>query len=245
MEKAIFRDASAEGNYWATASLVQLNRIKENILPFFLIGLAAGFVIGTSTKLNEMSWLNIYLNYANISIDYAATSSSVLSEHLAPTTLMILLVSIGVSSAMYRIIFGAMEAAPIKRRGPIFALENFASLLAIAWLGIMLGLLLPAAIYEGWRTAAKFAFLAIYPAIYLFEVSAVTALMYCELKYRRPRFENNLRKWRMQTRLEGLIILAVAIALLTYYKQYNEFIHTTLPNGVRWVFQQLLFCNPS
>jgi len=216
---------------WSTIWATQIKRIKANIVPFWLIGLAAGAVIGASTQLKEISWLNSYLNYANIEIDYSTFGSSVLFEHLAPNTLILLLVLIGMLSALHRILFGVTQSSLRQRRGIIFSLENFASLLAIAWLGIMLGLLVAGLLFAEWRSAAELTLLTIYPALYLAEVSTVTVVMHGEFIFKRPASSHGTGKWNLLTRLEGLIILLGAFALLTFYKQYDVFFKTTLPDA--------------
>ena len=206
---------------------VQIKRVKDNITPFLLIGVVMGCFIGAAKKLKEYGWLNNYLEYANISLDYADMGNAVMFEHLAPNTLVILLFLIFLLSALRRIFFGALEAPPKEQKGVIFALENFASLLAIAWLGMMLGIMLPAWWFEDWRTCAKFAFLAIYPVLYLIEVTCVSMLAYSQFLYKLPIFTHERPKWKIQTRLEGFVILCVALVTLTYHKQLTEFTNLT------------------
>lgn len=202
---------------------IQKKRIKANIIPFAMIGLIVGGFIGFANQLKELSWLNGYLRYANITMDFSDLGSSVMFEHLAPNTLVVLLIAIFLFSALRRILFGALEAAPTEQSGIVFALENFASLLAIAWLGIMFGLLVPALAFSGWKAMAGFALLMLYAAIYLIEVSAATMLTHLQLISKLPIFTHERGRWKMKTRLEGIVILAIGFAALTYHKQLDEF----------------------
>nr|BBJ04394.1 hypothetical protein YBY_22430 [Marinobacter nauticus] len=113
---------------------LQFKRIHDNVSPFILTGLFAGLAIGLSEYLRKMDWLVSYLDYASIDFDLADAAQKILDENLAPTTLVFLVVIIFTMSALHRIFFGAMEFEPKERKGIIFILENFASLLGIAWL---------------------------------------------------------------------------------------------------------------
>jgi hypothetical protein len=200
----------------------QIERVKENILPFFWIGIIVGIVIEKAEYLSGIDWLNSYLNYANIKIDYQTIGQKIFFEHFAPNTLMFLLVAIFFLSAVHRVFWGALEKEPKERKGIIYALENFGSLLGIAWLGLMLGIMLPALIFEGYSSFFKFLIFSTYPIVFLFEVSICTVFLYWEGLHKIPEYFDGYSKWRLGTRLEGVGILCLAILFLTYHKQHES-----------------------
>lgn len=200
----------------------QLDRIIKNIFPFVLTGFFAGLAIGLSEFLREIDWLAAYFDYASIDFNLAETAKSVLDENLAPTTILFLLIIIFTLSALRRILFGAMESEPKERKGVIFILENFASLLGIAWLGLMWGLSMPAFMFEGLELFLGLLAMSLFPLILIFQLTIITSLIYWEGFHKIPRWAEEMSGWKMGTRLEGFIVLALAIFLVTYHTQYVE-----------------------
>jgi hypothetical protein len=202
----------------------QIKRVKENITPFIIIGFIVGFFVGKSEYLNSIDWLNAYLTYANITVNYNDSGQKIFFEHFAPNTLLFLLIALFSISAAHRIIFGALEASPKERKGIIYSLENFSSLLAIAWLGLIFGIMWPALYFEGYFSFFKFLFFAMYPILFLFEVSCCTIFLYWEGLHKIPEYIDGHRKWKVGTRLEGLVILGFAVLMFTYHQQYNSMV---------------------
>lgn len=204
----------------------QIKRVKENILPFILIGFIVGLFIGKADFLNSINWLNLYFDYANIKIDYKDGGQKIFFEHFAPNTLMFLLVAIFVLSAAHRIFFGALEKSPKERKGIIYSLENFGSLLAIVWLGLTWGIMWPALIFEGHISFFKFLFLSVYPVLFLFEVTCCTIFLHWQGLHKIPEYIDGHRKWKVGTRLEGIAIFGLAILMLTYHEQYDTMMNS-------------------
>lgn len=203
----------------------QLKRVKENILPFISIGFITGFFISDKNPLISIDWLNSYLNYANLQIN-KKIAEEIFLEHFAPNTLTFLLIAIFTLSAIHRFFYGALEYKPNDKKGMIYSLENFASLLAIGWLGLILGIMLSALLFGEVRVVIAFLLLSLYPILYLVLVSSCTALLYCKILQKIPLYIDNNSKWKIGTRIEGFLILFLAIFILTYHSQINEFIHS-------------------
>ncbi|WP_228223650.1 hypothetical protein [Marinobacter nauticus] len=191
-------------------------------MPFILTGLFAGLAIGLSEHFRRVDWLSDYLDYAAIDLDLNETAQKILNENLAPTTLVFLVIIIFTLSALYRILYGAMESEPKERKGLIFVLENFASLLGIAWFGLILGLSLPALIFEGKGLFFGLLIMSVFPLILIFQLTMITSLIYLELFHKFPEWADRNSGWRMGTRLEGCVILALAVLFVTYHAPYVE-----------------------
>ncbi|MCZ4307407.1 hypothetical protein [Vibrio atlanticus] len=203
----------------------QLERVYSNILAFIILGLFSGFIVGGQSTLESCEWLNSYLKFANIEIDYGDFGSSLLSEHLAPNSLTLILIFTFILSALHRIFFGAIETKPGYKKGVTYSLVNFGSLLAIAWLGLMVGISFPALIFDGFSTAMRFWIISIYPIMFLIEVVFCLKLLYwgglCEI----PVYIEERKQWKRRTRIEGVFVLAVAMFFVTFYEQYQNFMN--------------------
>lgn len=204
----------------------QIERIANNIGAFIWIGFIAGICVGTEEWFEKQEFVRCYLDYADLNIDISSFSETVFFEHFAPNTLILLLIAIYILSALHRMVFGSLEREPREKSGTIYSLENFSSLLAIAWLGMMLGISIPAFVFEGVYSFLKFLLLALYPSIYLVEVTLLTSLLYCEGLHKPPEFLNDKAAWKAGTRLEGFFILILGFLMLTYHQQYNEMMNS-------------------
>ncbi|EIF41619.1 hypothetical protein DOK_17955, partial [gamma proteobacterium BDW918] len=156
--------------------------------------------------------------------DYKDSGQSIFFEHFAPNTLLYILIAIFFFSALHRTIIGAIEKPPKHNEGAIYALENFGSLLAISWLGLMIGIMGPALYYEGFASFVKFLVLAIYPVMFLVEVSLCIAFLYWEGMRKIPTYIDDRTGWKWGTRAEGAFVLLLALIMLTYHQQYDSFI---------------------
>ncbi len=194
-------------------------RIRDNIKPFILIGVFVGVVVGKASWLQNITWLNSYLEYANINVNYIVDIETIISEHIAPNTLALLLLSIFVFSAIHRIIFGALERKPTDGKGIIHSLENFTALLAIAWLGLMIGIMFPAWFFDGSNSFLTFLYLSLLPVLYLVLLFIIVAFLHWDgIHYFSKKLDGSL-KWKIGTRLEGLFVLLFALIFTTYHKQ--------------------------
>ncbi|ELA8098837.1 hypothetical protein HJ201_23680 [Vibrio parahaemolyticus] len=200
----------------------QLDRVTSNILAFIILGLISGFIVGGKSTLESWDWLNRYFEFANVSVDYASFGSSLLSEHLAPNSLTLILIFSFFFSAVHRIIYGAVETRPEEKKGVIYSLVNFGSLLAIAWLGLMLGIFVPAVFFDGWSTGFKFLIIAVYPLLFLVEVVFCLKLLYWSGINEKPDYIEDRKQWRRRTRIEGFVVLIAAVLLFTFNDQYQN-----------------------
>ncbi|WP_342057852.1 hypothetical protein [Aeromonas sp. OTU364] len=200
----------------------QLDRVMSNIGAFIIIGSLSGFIIGAKSTLESCEWLSSYLKFVNINVDYSDFGGSLLSEHLAPNSLTLILVFSFFLSALHRILFGVIDSRPDKN-GMIYSLVSFGSLLAIAWLGLMIGISFPALIFDGWSIALKYIIISIYPAMFLIEVVFCLKYLYWGGLNERPEYIEDIKKWKMKTRFEGVGVLALSILFLTFYGQYKNF----------------------
>ena len=206
----------------------QLDRVTSNIFAFIILGLISGFIIGGKSTLESWEWLNRYFEFANINVDYTDFGSSLLSEHLAPNSLILILICSFFLSAIHRIIFGAIETRPGERKGVIYSLVNFGSLLAIAWLGLMLGISVPAALFDGWSMGLRFLIIAIYPLMFLIEVVFCLKFLYWTGLNEKPEYIEEQTRWKRRTRLEGLGVLMAAFLLFTFHSQYQGFMDSLI-----------------
>lgn len=201
----------------------EVGTIKIYIFPFIVIGLISGLVIGLNEKINSTHWLAVYLDYANINIDFVKHAEGVVYEHFAPLSLSYLLIILFAACALHRLLLGAVETTH-KGIGLSFILplRNFSLILATAFLGLMLGISLPAGLLEGWQTAARFLVLCIYPVAYLFLIKVLVMFVYHEGAHKKSEWVDAKWKYNLGTRFEGFVILLLSFFMLTYHKQFIE-----------------------
>ena len=209
----------------------QWDRVVNNVVPFFYIGFFSAIFIAKADYLENIDWLNKYFTYANIDFSFKESAKNLFFEQLAPNSLLVFLILIYVMSAMHRIFRGAIEKPRSDKKGFIYTIENFASMLGIAWLGVMLGFMLPAWFFDGFNAFCRCLILAIYPAIFLIEVSVCCAFLHFEGVNKIPEYVDERWKWKIGTRLEGVVILFIAFVILTYHQQYESFLQN-LGKGV-------------
>ncbi|WP_146162720.1 hypothetical protein [Vibrio splendidus] len=202
----------------------QLNRVRENICAFILLGMLSGFIVGGEDYLSDLKYLNSLLSLLDVQIDYKELGSSFMFEHFAPNSLVLILVFAFFFSSLHRIFHGAIRTEKVEEKGIIYSLVNFGSLLAIAWLGIMLGISFPALIFDGWKVSLSFWILSIYPVLFLIEISCCQLIMYWEGLSERPVFKEDMKAWARKTSLEGIAILVLAFVVLIGMEKHQTFI---------------------
>ena len=202
----------------------QLDRVYGNIWAFILLGMLSGFIVGGEDYLRGLKFLNYLLNFLEVQIDYKELGSSLMFEHLAPNSLVLILVFTFLFSSLHRIFYGAIPAEKVKEKGIIYSLINFGSLLAIAWLGISLGISIPALIFDGWKVSISFLVLSIYPVLFLIEIACCQLIMYGEGFNERPVFKEDMKAWARKTSFEGLVLLVLAFVVLIGIEKHQKFI---------------------
>lgn len=213
----------------------QVERVKDNILPFAFIGLFVGLVLGKASWFRSFGVVNNYFNYAVIDTYYPDSGQNLFFNHFNPDTLTFLLVAMFAFSAFSRLVFGIREKFADDGRGNLQSLENFGSLLAIAWLGLILGITLPTLIFQGPTSAIKFLVYISYPLLFLFEVKLCTAFLSGKSLYKVHELAGGYSKNNLGVRAEGLVILGLAILLLTYQDRQND----ALRSFTHWIKSML------
>jgi len=206
----------------------QIQRVKDNILPFAFIGLFIGIVIGKASWFRQFGWLNDYFRFANIDTYYPDSGQVLFFRHFDADTLTFLLIALFGFSAFHRIVFGFHERGS-GRGGTINqTIENFGSLLAIAWLGLILGIMLPALVFQGFASCINFLVYAVYPLVFLIEVKIFTTFLSGNsLEKIQDIFGRNSS---LGIRMEGVAVLGLALLMLAYLDDYSA----ALESVTRW-----------
>ncbi len=208
----------------------QIQRVKDNILPFTYIGLFIGVVIGKASWFRKIGWLNDYFRFSKIDTHYPDSGQIIFFNHFDPDTLTFLLIALFAFSAFYRIVFGTHERDSGNSRSINQTIENFGSLLAIAWLGLIAGIMLPTLIYEGIASCITFLVYAVYPLLFLIEVKICTAFLSGNSLYKLQVHFARFTRWKLGVRIEGLVILGLATLMLAYQDKYSA----TLESFTLW-----------
>ena len=193
----------------------QIDRVKENMLPFAGIGLFIGILAGKASWFRSVPWLNDYFVYAGINTYHADSGQTLFLSYFDSDPLTFFLIAIFAYSALSRVIFGVDEKGPRNCRGIVRAVENFGSMLAIAWLGLIVGIMVPTFIFQGVVSGITFSVHAVYPLVFLIEVSICTAFLMSHPLYRMKDFIGR-GKLKPGVRLEGLFLLGLTIVMFTY-----------------------------
>jgi hypothetical protein len=209
----------------------QIQRVKDNILPFVYIGLFVGIFIGKASWFRSFSWIDNFLNYIVINTYYPDSGQIIFFSHFEPDTLTFMLAAIFAFAAIIRITLGVREKDPTYNEGIIQSVENLASLLAIAWLGLILGITLPVLVFEGYRECIAFFVFVAYPLLFLVEVSICTAFLSGETLMKVNNLSARYLKMDFGIRLEGLFLLGLAMLVLTFQDKHSDMIYSF----TRWV----------
>ena len=200
----------------------QVERVKDNIIPFAFIGLLVGIVIGKASLFRGFRPLNNYFNYAVIDTHYPDSGQNLFFNHFNPDTLTLLLVVMFALAAISRLFLGTRENFSEDGEGNTRTLENFGSLLAIAWMGLILGISLPALIFQGFGSSIKFLVYIAYPLLFLIEVKICTAFLSGKSLYKVHELAGGYKKHKLGVRAEGLVILVLTALMLTYHDRHSE-----------------------
>lgn len=212
-----------------------IQRVKNNILPFVLMGLFVGIVIGKASWFRSFGWINDYLKYAEIDTYYPDSGQILFFNHFGPDALTFLLVAIFAFSGIGRIVLGVREKGPEYNEGIVQSLENFGSLLAIAWLGLILGITLPILLFQGFASCITFFVFVAYPLVFLVEVNICTAFLSGDTLMKVNDLAAKYHKTNLGIRAEGLFLLSVAILALTYEDKHTD----TIRSFTLWIRSML------
>lgn len=195
------------------------------------MGLLLGIVIGKASWLRSFGWINEYLVYAKINTYYVDSGQTIFLDHFDAGILMYLLIAIFVTAALQRVFLGIRDQGQ-KTAGVIPTLASFGSLLAIAWAGMILGISIPTFIFQGYGKFVIFFLYIIYPLLFLIELKICTDFLsgklYAIVGLRGPS--------RLGIRVEGLVVMGIALTMLTYQELY----FASIRSFTRWANSMLL-----
>jgi hypothetical protein len=200
----------------------QVQRVKDNILPFVLIGLFVGIFIGKASWFRSFGWINDYLKYAEINTYYPDSGQILFFNHFGPDSLTFLLVAIFAFAGIGRMARGVREKDLDDKDGIVQSLENLGSLLAVAWLGLILGMTPPVLIYEGFASSVGFLVNIAYPLVFLVEVNICIAFLSGDTLRKVHDLVERYDRSNFGVRGEGLFLLALAILILTYENKHVD-----------------------
>lgn len=184
----------------------------------------SGVILGNADWISGNRFFLAYEKVSGLDIDLKEFSLGLFFEQFAPNALLASWALVLLLAAFHRMVWGATEGKTFLSAGFIEPLEEFGSLLAIAWLGLMLGLMWPALLFEGWASFFKFAFLCLYPVMYLGEMSMFVRLLSWHGLAEAPIWMDKRVGWRLGTRAEGAALFLGALLFLAFQKWVNDFI---------------------
>jgi hypothetical protein len=205
--------------------------ILKMILPFFCMGLLLGIVIGKASWLRSFGWMNEYLAYAKINTNYVDSGQTIFLDHFDASILMYLLIAILVTGALQRVYFGVRDQG-YRSAGVIQTLATFGSLLAIAWLGMILGISIPTFLFQGYGKFVTFFLYIIYPLLFLIKLEICTAFLSGKLL----AIVGLRGVSKLGIRVEGLVVMGIALTMLTYQELY----FASIRSFTRWANSMLL-----
>ena len=132
----------------------QFNKVKNSIIPFIFIGLFLGFFIGKVSWLRSFGFVRKYLYNAQIYPNYDDCGQTLFFEYFDAKILTYILLSMFITMGLGRLVFNKINF--VRGQSWLSVLEKLGSILAIAWLGIMIGMTAPILIIQGMYSAVIF-----------------------------------------------------------------------------------------
>lgn len=208
-----------------------IQRVKNNILPFVFMGLFVGIVIGKASWFRRFGWINDYLNYAGINTHYPDSGQLLFFNHFGPATLTFLLIAMFAFSGIYRIALGVREKNFRDSKGFNHTLESFGSLLAIAWLGLILGITLPTLIFQGFTSFIVFLVNVSYPLVFLVEANICVAFLSGDILKKVYDLAGGYARENLAIRAEGIVLLSLSMIMITFQQKHLD----TIKSFTLWV----------
>ena len=114
----------------------QIQRLKDNIIPFVLVGLFVGIVIGKASWFRSFGPIRDFLSFSGINTRYPDSGQRLFFAHFDAHLLTYILMAILVIVGLWQLFAGWRGNGFLYRRmiGP---LELVGSYLAIAWMSSM------------------------------------------------------------------------------------------------------------
>jgi hypothetical protein len=201
-----------------------LHKVKNNILPFVFIGLIVGIVIGKASMFRGVGFINDFLNYADINTYFPDSGQSLFLNHFGPASLTFLLIAMIAFAGIHRIVFGSREKNSRDNGGFSHTLDTFGSLLAIAWLGLIVGIGLPALIFQGYVRFTVFFLNVSYPLVFLVEAMICTALLSSPFLKKVHSMAGGFGPQSLVVRVEGVVLLLLSAVMLTFQENHLDLI---------------------
>jgi len=192
---------------------VLLDRIEKNIYPFVILGLTSGYVAVYKEKLQSLEWLQSILSIMAIQPNWGALSLDLFSEHVAPTTLSVVIVFLTLFVILHRIFFGEVsELTSWFGKKVIIPFENFGVLISIAMLGLILGLAIAALTTYHLTYAVTFLLLSLFPLAILLLIKCT--LGFCRNSELRFVWRDDEKKHKWKSRIQGVLVLAIMVLIM-------------------------------
>jgi hypothetical protein len=199
-------------------------KVKNNILPFLFMGLIVGNVIGNASRLRGVGWINDFLNYADINTYYPDSGQTLFLYYFGPATLTFLLIAMIAFAAIHRIGFGSREKNSRDTNSFSHTLESFGSLLAIAWLGLILGIALPVLILQGFTKFMVFFLNVSYPLVFLVEAMICVAFLSSPFLKKVHSLVGGFGPQSLVIRIEGIVLLLLSTVMLAFQSNHLDLI---------------------
>jgi hypothetical protein len=192
-------------------------KIKENVVPFIIIGISSGLVFRFEDSIKELDWLTNYLEFAKIPLDLKADYLTSFGEHIAPVTLTYSLIFTYLLAIFHRIIWGEVSAKGTwVTNNVIKPIASFASNLAIAMLGLLIGICI-ASIGEFWKYSVAFALATIYPLAYLLLLRLGVGFVYDDRQHKINSMFRDYAPRPIKSRAQGLYMLIIGSIVITFH----------------------------
>ena len=198
---------------------LQIQRIRESIVPFACVGVFIGVFIGKASWFRTFDFVRDFLRFSGISSRYPDSGQQVFFSYFDSEVLTYILILILIFTGLWRTVVGNEESG-FMQRDVISPLERLGSLLAIAWLGLIVGMVVPIGIYEGLASAFSFLATAVHPLLFLASVTLFSVFLSSGVLAWVRSFVDRKIPGGLGTRAEGLVILGMGLSLTAFQDKY-------------------------
>lgn len=206
---------------------IYLKRIQKQIWPFILIGLLIKIVFQFQGILFSSRWLKVYLNYADISLHLKLQSFQRFGEFIAPVTIAYVLVFLYLLAFFHHLLMGRKgEGNSFFVSMVLLPLEELASLLSIATLGLLIGISI-GSIPSGIKTVITFLVLALHPIFFLLFLAIGVGFVVVQNKTVCTGWMESHLPGFIRSRVDGLYLFLLFFLAITFHtKIHAQIIHT-------------------
>jgi hypothetical protein len=197
----------------------QIQRIRDSIVPFACIGLLISVFIGKASWFRSIGFVRDFLKSSGIYSRYPDSGQQVFFSYFDSEVLTYILILILIFTGLWRTVVGKEESG-FMQHDVLSPLERFGSLLAIAWLGLIVGMVVPIGFYEGFASSFTFFATAVHPLLFLVSVALMSAFLSSELLAKVGSTVDRRMPGGLGTRAEGLVILGSGLLLTAFQDEY-------------------------